>query len=105
MYVYQDMSQFTELNWGENKAIKNEDFILPEGKEQIEIAKNFTYVEQLGYKDKNITPIVVKPNNVRVEGNAMVSCINNFIKLTDTQDFELPYGFEKKVLSRNIDIE
>ena len=62
--------------------------------------------KQLGWKDKNITPVIVKPNNVRVEGNAMCSCINNFINLTeDVQDFELPYGFEKKVLSRNIDIE
>jgi len=106
LYVYQDMSQLKDFNWDEKGNIDQESFKLPDGQTQIEQAKDFTYIEQLGFKDKHITPVVVKPNNVRVEGNAMCSCINNFINLTeDVQDFELPYGFEKKVLSRNIDVE
>jgi len=106
MYIYQDMSQFTDFKWDEKGNISYDELELPPGMEQMELAKQFTYIEQLGYKDKNITPVVVKPDNVRVEGNAMCSCINNFIKLSeDIQDFELPYGFEKKKLSRNIDIE
>ena len=106
LYVYQDMTQFSDFKWDERGNIDETVFKLPDGQTQIEQAKDFTYIEQLGWKDKNITPVIVKPNNVRVEGNAMCSCINNFINLTeDVQDFELPYGFEKKVLSRNIDIE
>jgi len=106
LYVYQDMTQFSDFKWDERGNIDETIFKLPDGQTQIEQAKEFTYIEQLGWKDKNITPVIVKPNNVRVEGNAMCSCINNFINLTeDVQDFELPYGFEKKVLSRNIDIE
>ena len=106
LYVYQDMTQFSDFKWDEKGNIDETVFKLPDGQTQIEQAKNFTYIEQLGWKDKNITPVIVKPNNVRVEGNAMCSCINNFNNLTeDVQDFELPYGFEKKVLSRNIDIE
>lgn len=106
LYVYQDMTQFSDFKWDERGNIDETVFKLPDGQTQIEQAKEFTYIEQLGWKDKNITPVIVKPNNVRVEGNAMCSCINNFINLTeDVQDFELPYGFEKKVLSRNIDIE
>ena len=106
LYVYQDMTQFSDFKWDKRGNIDETIFKLPDGQTQIEQAKEFTYIEQLGWKDKNITPVIVKPNNVRVEGNAMCSCINNFINLTeDVQDFELPYGFEKKVLSRNIDIE
>ena len=106
LYVYQDMTQFSDFKWDEKGCIDETVFKLPDGQTQIEQAKDFTYIEQLGWKDKNITPVIVKPNNVRVEGNAMCSCINNFINLTeDVQDFELPYGFEKKVLSRNIDVE
>jgi hypothetical protein len=106
LYVYQDMTQFSDFKWDERGNIDETIFKLPDGQTQIEQAKEFTYIEQLGWKDKNITPVIVKPNNVRVEGNAMCSCINNFINLTeDIQDFELPYGFEKKVLSRNIDVE
>ena len=106
LYVYQDMTQFSDFKWDERGNIDETIFKLPDGQTQIEQAKEFTYIEQLGWKDKNITPVIVKPNNVRVEGNAMCSCINNFINLTeDVQDFELPYGFEKKVLSRNIDVE
>ena len=88
LYVYQDMSQLKDFNWDEKGNIDQESFKLPDGQTQIEQAKDFTYIEQLGFKDKHITPVVVKPNNVRVEGNAMCSCINNFINLTeDVQDF------------------
>jgi len=105
IYVYQDMSEFEQLPYDLNGDVSYDDLELPDGQTQIEQAKKFTYVEQLGFKDHNITPVIVKPGKVRVEGNAMCSCINNFLNLSDLQDFELPYGFEKKVLSRNIDIE
>ncbi len=105
MYVYQDVSEFGEFNWDENGNIPQEDFILPSGAKQIELAKQFKYIEQIGFKEYNITPVVVKPGSVKIEGNAMISCINNFIKLSDTQDFNLPYGFEKVKLTRNIDNE
>jgi hypothetical protein len=105
LYVYQDMRDFKEFEWDENGEIDQRSFTLPAGQEQMELAKQFTYVEQLGFKDKNITPVIVKPNNVRVEGNAMCSAINSFIKLSDIHDFNLPYGYEKIKLSRNIDVE
>ena len=105
LYVYQDMRDFKEFEWDENGEIDQSSFTLPSGQEQMESAKQFTYVEQLGFKDKNITPVIVKPNNVRVEGNAMCSAINSFIKLSDIHDFNLPYGYEKIKLSRNIDVE
>ena len=105
MYVYQDMSEFKEFKWDEKGEYPQESFKLPDGVTQQEQAKEFTYVEQLGFKDKNITPVVVKPGNVRVEGNAMCSAINSFVKLSDVHDFELPYGYQKIKLSRNIDVE
>ncbi len=105
MYVYQDMSQLKDFNWDEKGEIEQESFKLPDGVTQQDQAKEFTYVEQLGFKDKNITPVIVKPNNIRVEGNAMCSAINSFIKLSDVHDFELPYGYQKIKLSRNIDVE
>lgn len=105
MYIYQDVSEFSEFNWDENGAIPQSDFVLPGGVEQIELAKQFKYVEQTGFERYNITPIVVNPGPVKVEGNAMISCINNFVKLSDTQDFNLPYGFEEYKLTRNIDNE
>ena len=105
IYVYQDMSEFETLPYDSNGDVSYDDLELPDGQTQIEEAKKFTYVEQLGFKDHNITPVIVKPGKVRVEGNAMCSCINNFLNLTDLQDFELPYGFEKKKLTRNIDVE
>ena len=105
IYVYQDMSEFETLPYDSNGDVSYGDLELPDGQTQIEEAKKFTYVEQLGFKDHNITPVIVKPGKVRVEGNAMCSCINNFLNLTDLQDFELPYGFEKKKLTRNIDVE
>ena len=105
LYVYQDMRDFKEFEWDKNGEIDQSSFTLPSGQEQMESAKQFTYVEQLGFKDKNITPVIVKPNNVRVEGNAMCSAINSFIKLSDIHDFNLPYGYEKIKLSGNIDVE
>jgi|GEM_PF-4058842 len=105
LYVYQDMNDFKEFEWDEKGEIDQNSFKLPGGAEQMESAKEFTYVEQLGFKDNNITPVVVKPNNVRVEGNAMCSAINSFVNLSTVQDFDLPYGFEQYKLTRNIDIE
>ncbi len=105
MYVYQDMSEFKEFDWDENGDYDQSKFQLPDGLTQINQAKEFTYVEQLGWKDKNITPVVVKPGNVRVEGNAMCSAINSFVKLTDVHDFPLPYNYQEIKLSRNIDVE
>jgi hypothetical protein len=105
LYVYQDMNEFKDFEWDEKGEIDQESFKLPSGTEQMEQAKQFTYVEQLGFKDKHITPVVVKPNNVRVEGNAMCSAINSFVNLSTVQDFDLPYGFEQYKLTRNIDVE
>ncbi len=105
LYIYQDITQFGKLPANESGVVQYKDFVMPGAQEQIDQAKQFTYVEQYGYKDMNITPVIVYPGNVRVEGNAMCSCINSFVKLTDIQDFELPYGFEKKILTRNIDLE
>ena len=99
------MNDFKEFEWDEKGEIDQNSFKLPGGAEQMESAKEFTYVEQLGFKDNNITPVVVKPNNVRVEGNAMCSAINSFVNLSTVQDFDLPYGFEQYKLTRNIDIE
>ena len=104
MYIYQDLSCLEEFKWDSKGDIPPEEFILDDGQTMIEKAKKFTYIEQYGYKDKNITPIIIKPNE-RVEGNAMISAINSFVKLTDVHDFPLPYGYEKIKLSRNIDVE
>ena len=105
MYIYQKLDKFSQFDWDPQGRVGYETFTLPDTEIQCNEAMNFTYTEQYGWKDKNITPIVVDPGEVRVEGNAIISSINSFIKLSDVQDFELPYGFEEKVLTRNIDNE
>ena len=105
MYIYQKRTGWEELDWDENGRIDYDKFVLPPGEEQHQQAMQFMYTEQYGWKDKNITPILVDPGKVRVEGNSIISCINRFIRLSDVQDFELPYGFEEKTLVRNIDNE
>ena len=94
LYIYQDTRHWPQLKYT-NDWCSYDDFTLPSNDESVEIASKFTYIEQDGFKEHNITPVIVYPGKHRLEGNRYLTEIFKNLSLTNTQDFKLPYGFDK----------
>lgn len=93
LYVYQDTRHWKKLNFVDGLC-SFDDFSLPIDTESVNLAENkLVYIEQDGFKQHNITPVVVYPGKYRLEGNRYLTEIFKDLKLSDTQDFTLPYGF------------
>lgn len=96
LYIYQDTRHWPDLKYNKDGFCSFNDFSLPSAEESVHLAQNkFVYIEQDGFKDHNITPVVVYPGKHRVEGNRYLTQIFKHLKLSDVQDFKLPYGFDK----------
>lgn len=94
-YVYQDTRNWSKLNFVNGECSYN-DFQLPDADESIELATNKVIsIEQTGFEEHNITPIIVYPGKYRLEGNRYLTQIFKDLKLSSVQDFTLPYGFDK----------
>ena len=98
LYVYQDMDQLTKfdndpartrdnIQWRDDDTLDPQDLIMLPVAEQLKLAKQFKYTEQPG--PKNITKILVEPDNVRVEGLTFNSVIFSNINISEVQDFKL----------------
>lgn len=95
LYIYQDTRNWPPLNF-QNGFCSYNDYCIPDSDTSIHLAQNkFVYIEQDGFKEHNITPVVVYPGPYRLEGNRWLTEIFRGIKLSDVQDFKLPYGFDK----------
>lgn len=93
LYVYQDTRHWEKLNYV-NGVCSYDDFKLPDENESAELAKNkVVYIEQDGFKQHNITPVIVYPGKYRLEGNKYLTEVFRDLKLTNVQDFTLPYNF------------
>lgn len=93
LYVYQDTKNWPPLNFV-NGVCSYDDYVIPDSDTSVHLAQNkFVYIEQDGFKDYNITPVIVYPGPYRLEGNRWLTEIFRNIKLSDVQDFTLPYGF------------
>ena len=94
LYVYQDTRNWTDWEFNQDGVCSGKEFVLPSNEDSVEIAKSLTYIEQDGFKDKHITPFIVYPGKHRLEGNRYLTEIFKHVRLTNIQDFKLPYGFE-----------
>lgn len=93
LYIYQDTRHWEKLNFVDGQCSYS-DFELPNDEISTDIAQNkIVYIEQDGFKEHNITPVIVYPGKYRLEGNRYVTEVFRELKLTKVQDFTLPYGF------------
>jgi hypothetical protein len=93
LYVYQDTRNWKPLKYTDGICGYDE-FNLPNDEISVDLAQNkLVYIEQDGFKEHNITPVIVYPGIHRLEGNRYLTEIFRDLKLTNTQDFTLPYGF------------
>lgn len=93
LYVYQDTRKWPPLNYKDGVCSHN-DYQIPGWEESVSVAQNkFVYIEQDGFKDLNITPVIVYPGPYRLEANRWLTEVFRDIKLSDGQDFKLPYNF------------
>lgn len=93
LYIYQDTRNWEKLNFV-NGICSYSDYHIPNAETSVDIAQNkLVYIEQDGFKEHNITPVIVYPGKYRLEGNRFLTEIFRDLKLTNVQDFTLPYGF------------
>lgn len=93
LYVYQDTRHWEKLKFTDGTC-SFDDFSLPTDVQSVDLAENkLVYIEQDGFKEHNITPVIVYPGKYRLEGNRYLTEIFKDLKLSDIQDFTLPYGF------------